>query len=55
LSGEVSTLKPGGHDALEDARGVVAVFMGSVIGNNLGQTTFFSPIDVDEFSPALGG
>jgi DNA polymerase III epsilon subunit-like protein len=48
-------VKPGGHDALEDARAVVAVFMGSVIVNNAGQTTLISPTDVDEFSPALGG
>jgi hypothetical protein len=48
-------VKPGGHDALEDARAVVAVFIEQVIVNNAGQTTLLSPTDVDEFSAALGG
>jgi DNA polymerase III epsilon subunit-like protein len=45
---------PGGHDALEDARAAVEVFMEQVIVNNAGQTTLLLPTSVDEFSAALG-
>ncbi len=45
---------PGGHDALQDARAAVEVFMEQVIVNNAGQTTLLLPTDVDEFSAALG-
>jgi DNA polymerase III epsilon subunit-like protein len=48
-------VKPGGHDALEDARAAVEVFMEQVIVNNAGQTTLLLASDVDEFSAALGG
>lgn len=45
----------GGHDALEDARAAVGVFMEQVIVDNAGQSTLLLPTDVDEFSAALGG
>jgi DNA polymerase III epsilon subunit-like protein len=45
---------PGGHDALQDARAAVEVFMEQVIVNNAGQTTLLLPTSVDEFSAALG-
>jgi DNA polymerase III epsilon subunit-like protein len=45
---------PGGHDALQDARAAVEVFMEQVIVNNAGQGTLLLPTDVDEFSAALG-
>jgi DNA polymerase III epsilon subunit-like protein len=45
---------PGGHDALQDARAAVEVFMEQVIVNNAGQTTLLLPTSIDEFSAALG-
>ncbi|MGC2486355.1 MAG: 3'-5' exonuclease [Acidimicrobiales bacterium] len=48
-------IKPGGHDALEDARAAVEVFMEQVMVNNAGQTSLLLPTDVEEFSAALGG
>ncbi len=48
-------VKPGGHDALEDARAAVEVFIEQVMVNNAGQTSLLLPTDVDEFSAALGG
>ncbi len=47
-------VKPGGHDALEDARAAVEVFMEQVLVNNAGQTSLLLPTDVEEFSAALG-
>ncbi|MGH3732377.1 MAG: 3'-5' exonuclease [Acidimicrobiales bacterium] len=46
---------PGGHDALQDARASVEVFMEQVVVNNAGQTALLLPTDVDEFSATLGG
>ena len=48
-------VKPGGHDALEDARAAVEVFMEQVLVNNAGQTSLLLPTDVEEFSAALRG
>ena len=48
-------VRPGGHDALEDARAAVEVFMEQVMVNNAGQTSLLLPTDVEEFSAALGG
>jgi DNA polymerase III epsilon subunit-like protein len=45
---------PGGHDALQDARAAVEVFMEQVMVNNAGQTSLLLPTSVDEFSAALG-
>ena len=48
-------VKPGGPDALEDARAAVEVFMEQVLVNNAGQTSLLLPTDVEEFSAALRG
>ncbi len=48
-------VKPGGHDALEDASAAVEVFMEQVLVNNAGQTSLLLPTDVEEFSAALRG
>ena len=48
-------VKPGGHDALEDARAAVEVFMEQVMVNNAGQTSLLLPTDIEEFSAALRG
>jgi DNA polymerase III epsilon subunit-like protein len=45
---------PGGHDALQDARAAVEVFMEQVVVNTAGQGTLLLPTSVDEFSAALG-
>jgi DNA polymerase III epsilon subunit-like protein len=45
---------PGGHDALQDARAAVEVFMEQVMVNNAGQASLLLPTSVDEFSAALG-
>jgi DNA polymerase III epsilon subunit-like protein len=45
---------PGGHDALQDARAAVEVFMEQVMVNNAGQASLLLPPSVDEFSAALG-
>jgi DNA polymerase III epsilon subunit-like protein len=48
-------VRPGGHDALEDARAAIEVFMEQVMVNNAGQTSLLLPTDIEEFSAALGG
>jgi DNA polymerase III epsilon subunit-like protein len=45
---------PGGHDALQDARAAVEVFMEQVMVNNAGQGSLLLPTSADEFSAALG-
>jgi DNA polymerase III epsilon subunit-like protein len=45
---------PGGHDALQDARAAVEVFLEQVMVNNAGQASLLLPTNVDEFSAALG-
>lgn len=42
-------VRRGGHDALEDARASVEVFIEQVLFNNVGQVTFSLPTDGDEF------
>ncbi len=44
---------PGGHDALEDARAAVEVFMEQVIHNNAGQTSLSLVTDGDEYLAKL--
>jgi DNA polymerase-3 subunit epsilon len=46
-------VKPGGHDALNDARAAVEVFLEQVIHNNAGQTSFLLMSDPQEFVEAL--
>ncbi|HEY1825596.1 MAG TPA: 3'-5' exonuclease [Acidimicrobiales bacterium] len=46
-------VKPGGHDALEDARAAVEVFFEQVSVNNAGQISLLLPTDVGEFRDAL--
>jgi DNA polymerase III epsilon subunit-like protein len=44
---------PGGHDALEDARAAVEVFMEQVIYNNAGQTSLSLVTESDEYLATL--
>ncbi len=46
-------VRPGGHDALEDARAAVEVFLEQVLVNNAGQTSLLLPTDLEEFTKAL--
>jgi DNA polymerase III epsilon subunit-like protein len=46
-------VKPGGHDALEDARAAVEVFLEQVLVNNAGQASLLLPTNLDEFNEAF--
>lgn len=46
-------VKPGGHDALNDARAAVEVFLEQVIHNNAGQTSFILESDPNDFVESL--
>lgn len=45
-------VRPGGHDALEDARAAVEVFLEQVIANNAGQRSLLLTTDGDAFFAA---
>lgn len=47
-------VKPGGHDALGDARAAVEVFLEQVVHNNAGQASLLLPTDTEEFIASLG-
>ena len=48
-------VRPGGHDALGDARAAVEVFLEQVISNNAGQASLALSTDADSYFDSLRG